>query len=253
MHARSGEYLIAIFPRYHQAARPEKRRILDEFCKVTRYHRMYAIRLLNGPPPGRPRPPRRRASTYGPPLVDALTAIWRAAGSPWSVRLTALLPLWLPCARRRRRLPRSVEPQLLAISARQLDRRLAPQKRQLTKRLYGRTKPGTRLTHHIPLKTDHWAVTVPGFSEVDLVSHFDNHADGECIPSVNLTDIHTTWGETGAVRGQGARGVQQMLGEFRRYDAPPPPPPSRRQPRRLARLTFGKHATNYHRRRMVTS
>jgi hypothetical protein len=52
-----------------------------------------------------------------------------------------------------------LEQQLLPISPRQIDRRLAPQKRQLSKRLYGRTKPGTLLTHHIPLKTDRWAVT----------------------------------------------------------------------------------------------
>jgi hypothetical protein len=47
-----------------------------------------------------------------------------------------------------------VERQLLTISPRQIDRRLAPHKRQLTTRLYGRTKPGTLLKHHIPIKTD---------------------------------------------------------------------------------------------------
>ena len=88
----------------------------------------------------------------------------------------ALLPLWLPWARRRLPLARSVERQLLAISPRQMDRRLAPYKRQLTRRLYGRTKPGTLLKHHIPLKTDHWDVTAPGFSEIDLVSHSGDSA-----------------------------------------------------------------------------
>jgi hypothetical protein len=37
-------------------------------------------------------------------VIRALTAIWDAAGYPWSVRLKALLPLWLPSARRRLRL-----------------------------------------------------------------------------------------------------------------------------------------------------
>ena len=50
------EYLKAIHARYHQAARAEKGRILDEFCQVTGYHRKSALRLLNGPPPVR-RPP----------------------------------------------------------------------------------------------------------------------------------------------------------------------------------------------------
>jgi hypothetical protein len=108
-----------------------------------------------------------------------------------------------------------VEQQVLTISPRQIDRRLAPHKRHLTKRLYGRTKPGTLLKHHIPLKTDRWAVTTPGFSEIDLVSHSGTSADGEHIHSLNLTDIHTTWVETAAVLGKGAAGIKRTLDELR--------------------------------------
>ena len=210
------EYQKAIYPRYCQAGRKERHRILDEFCAITGYHRKYSIRLLNRAalPEGTPRP-RRRPPLYGPPVIEALTAIWTAAGYPWSVRLKALLPLWLPHVRRRLRLTRAVEQQLLTISPRQIDRRLAPQKRHLTKRLYGRTKPGTLLKHHIPLKTDRWAVTTPGFSEIDLVSHSGTSADGEHIHSLNLTDIHTTWVETAAVLGKGAAGIKRTLDELR--------------------------------------
>ena len=52
-HAAKREYLMVIHARYQQAARPEKTRILDEFCQVTGYHRKSALRLLNGAPPGR--------------------------------------------------------------------------------------------------------------------------------------------------------------------------------------------------------
>src|SRR5512140_1918700 len=124
------EYLKAIYPRYQQASRLEKQRILDEFCRVTRYHRKSALRLLNGPVPARrPPAPRRRPPTYGTRVIQALAAIWRAAGYPWSVRLKALLPLWLPWARQRFRLSPAVEAQLLRLSPRQMDRRLAPYRR----------------------------------------------------------------------------------------------------------------------------
>jgi hypothetical protein len=209
------EYVQAIYQRYRQARRPEKRRILDEFCQVAGYHRKHAIRLLNGPAPGAARPPRRRAATYSPAAIEALRAIWRAAGYPWSLRLKALLPLWLPWARRRLRLRADVERQLLAISPRQIDRRLAPARRELTKRLYGRTKPGTLLKHHIPLKTDRWDVTVPGFTEIDLVSHCGNSGDGEYVHSLNVTDIVTTWVETRAVLGRHQLGVRHALDEIR--------------------------------------
>ena len=210
------EYLRAIHARYRQAPRESKGQILDEFCASTGYHRKSALRLLNGPPPGRARSrPRRRAATYGVAVIQALTMIWEAAGYPWSVRLKALLPLWLPWARRRLRLSAPVCRQLRAISPRQIDRRLAPVKRTLKTRRYGRTKPGTLLKHHIPLKTDHWDVRVAGFTELDLVAHCGDRADGEFAHSLNVTDIHTTWGETRAVLGKSEVRVQEALDEIR--------------------------------------
>ena len=210
------EYWRAIHARYRQASREDKGRILDEFCRNTGYHRKYALRLLNGPPPGPARPRRRRrVATYGAAVMQALTALWEAAGYPWSVRLKALIPLWLPWARRRWRLSATVCQQLRAISPRQIDRRLAPTKRQLQRHRYGRTKPGTLLKHHIPLKTDHWDVSVPGFTELDLVAHAGHRADGEFAHSLNVTDIHTTWVETRAVLGRGESRVQTALDEIR--------------------------------------
>ena len=88
-------------PRWSRRQRPEKQRILDEFCAVTKQHRKHAIRLLNGPTTRAPRPRRARPVQYGRATIAALQTIWEAAGYPRSVRLKALLPLWLPWARRR--------------------------------------------------------------------------------------------------------------------------------------------------------
>ena len=144
-------------------------------------------------------------------MIQILAAIWRAAGYPWSVRLKALLPLWLPWARPRFRLSPAIEAQLLRLSPRQMDRRLAASRRSGAMGRYGRTKPGTLLKHHIPLRTDRWDVTVPGFTEIDLVAHCGDSGDGEFAHSLNLTDIHTTWVETRAVLGRGQHAVQQAL------------------------------------------
>jgi hypothetical protein len=104
-----------------------------------------------------------------------------------------------------------MQKQLLSISPATIDRRLKAKKHQLKKRLYGRTKPGTLLKHHIPIKTDSWNVKIPGFTETDLVSHSGNSASGEFIHSLNVTDIHSTWVETRAVMGKSQIGVLDAM------------------------------------------
>ena len=208
------EYVRAISHRYRTASHPVKQQILTEFCATTRYHRKAAIRVLNRPPDAQPRQRRRRPPTYGTQAIAALAAIWETAGYPWSVRLKAMLPLWLPWAKQRLAISPQVEHQVLSISSRTIDRRLHAKKRHLRRRLYGRTKPGTLLKHHIPIKTDRWEVTTPGFTETDLVAHSGNAADGEFVYSLNLTDIHSTWVETRAVLGRGQTGVLQAVDEI---------------------------------------
>src|SRR6266542_2477584 len=202
------EYFRGIFGRYRGASRLEKGRILEEFCRVCGYNRKYAIRKLSGPPPGRKPRVRRcgvRGPHYGSQVISILRGVWEAAGYPWSVRLKAMVPLWMPWIRRHFRVSAEVERQLLSISARQMDRRLGGSKRRLKRRFYGRTKPGTLLKHHIPIRTDNWDVTVPGFGEVDLVSHSGNSGDGRFAYSLNFVDIHTAWVETGAILGKAER------------------------------------------------
>ncbi len=210
------EYLQAIYERYRKAGRREKKVILSEFCANTGYNRKYAIRLLNGPRPEKRRaqPRRGRGLSYSQEVLAVLLAVWEAAGYPWSVRLKALLPLWMPWIRKHYRVRPEIERQLLQMSARQMDRRLREQKRQRRRRIYGRTKPGYLLKHHIPVKTDRWDVTTPGFTEVDLVSHSGNSASGEFAHTLNVTDIHSTWTESRAVLGRGEEAVQRALNEI---------------------------------------
>jgi transposase InsO family protein len=211
------EYLKAIYERYHKGDKKLKSKILDEYCRVCGYNRKYATRKVNGPSPedkAIERHRRKRSFTYGPQVIQVLSEIWQTAGYPCSVRLKALVPLWMPWIEKRFRLTAKLKEQLLEISPRQMDRRFRSRKLKLKKRIYGRTKPGTLLKHQIPIKTDHWDVQVPGFTEVDLVSHSGNCADGEFVYSVNQTDILSSWVETGAVLGKGERNVSKALDEM---------------------------------------
>lgn len=211
------EYFRVMYERYRRASHRERTPLLNELCRTCGYNRKYAIRKLNGVAPPRKPKPRRgraRAQTYSSGMLSILRQVWEAADYPWSVRLKAMLPHWLPWIRQRFPLTPELERQLLDISARQIDRRLGPHKRQLRRQLYGRTKPGSLLKHHIPIRAAHWEVRQPGWVEIDLVSHSGNSGDGLFIYSLNLTDICTGWVETVAVLGKGQRGVVTALDEL---------------------------------------
>jgi len=212
------EYFRIIYPRYRAAGAEEKSQILDEFCKICGYNRKYAIAKLNGPAPEREYAKvarRNRKARYGSGVLSILAAIWIATGYLCSVRLKAALPLWLPWIRKRFHLSEVTEKSLVMISARQIDRRLQARKKKMRRSVYGRTKPGTLLKHHIPIKTDHWDVTVPGFTEVDLVSHSGNSAAGHFAYSLNQTDILSTWVETRAVLGKSEAVVVEAVDEMK--------------------------------------
>lgn len=219
------EYFKSIYDRYQKASRRLKEKILDEFCKVCKYNRKYAIHKLNGPPLEDRRQDlrsagikRRRPKVYSQQAINILSKVWEAAGYVCGVRLKFLLPLWMPWIEKHFCLTPELKKQLLKISARQIDRRLKPYKFKAKKCLYGGTKPGSLLKHHIPIKTDHWDVKTPGFTEVDTVSHSGNNADGLFAYSVNQTDILTGWVETRTVLGKGEKEVvaslEEMEGDF---------------------------------------
>ena len=215
------EYFKLIYDRYQKASRELKEKILDEFCKVCKYNRKYAISKLNGPPPADKQYSlklagikRRRPKIYSQQAINILEKVWESSGYVCGVRLKFIVPLWMPWIEKYFSLTKELKKQLLKISARQIDRRLKPYKFKAKKCLYGGTKPGSLLKHHIPIKTDHWDVKIPGFTEIDTVSHSGNNADGLFAYSVNQTDILTGWVETRSVLGKGEKGVANALDEM---------------------------------------
>jgi hypothetical protein len=211
------EYWRSIHKRYHQATRKEKTVILEEFCKVCGYNRKYAIWLLSRPlshGTARRRAVSRRSVTYGKATITVLAKVWEASGYLCSQRLKAALPQWLPWVKKHFEVNGQLQKDLLAISARQMDRRLLLLKRNAKRRLYGTTRPGSLLKHMIPIKTDHWDVTLPGYLEIDLVSHSGASAAGEFVYTLDCVDIATGWVERQAVMGKGEFGIVAALREI---------------------------------------
>ena len=208
------EYLREIRSRYQYATKEQKSQILDEFCSVCGYNRKYAIRLLNGKAPPKPsnrRSKRGRKPVYNHPfLVEVLREIWIRTNLPCAKRLKAIIPLWLPYYDKFI-LPEEVKQMLLNVSAATIDRILSTVRAKYNKKGLATTKPGSILKKQIPIKTNQWDETTPGFLEADTVAHCDNSTAGMFVYTLNTVDIATGWTEQRAVWGKGEQGVLKAI------------------------------------------
>lgn len=232
-------------PRFQQATKKERGRMLDEFVQLTGYTRCYAafvlrncgrkqLRILAGgkrvifvPGHARPRGTRRaRRGTYGSAVfLDALKRLWALSDGLCGKRLTAFIREIVPhleCLGALKVADEQVREQLIRVSAATVDRLLAQAKRQT--RLKGRstTRPGTLLKHHIPVGTfADWNDVRPGFCEVDLVAHDGGSAFGDYCHTLNLTDVATGWTEMEAVKNKAQCNVFEGLKEIRSFSSLP--------------------------------
>lgn len=209
------EYIDAIYVRYKRASRKRKTEILNEFCLNCAYHRKHAIRLLNHFKRfTKPKPKKRgKPSVYAKDAVlEPLKRIWLAANLPCSKRLKVILPLWLPSYPKNfGELSFDVVRTLLKISPSTIDRLLKPTRIKYKKRGRSTTKPGTLLRKQIPIKTNQWDETRPGFLEADTVAHCGDSLMGMFAYTIDFVDIATGWTEQRAVWGKGERGVLEQI------------------------------------------
>jgi hypothetical protein len=183
--------------------------MITELCEQFGYSRKHAIKLLGARVGwgGDPLVRKGRPALYGAEVVEVLVRIWKAAEQPCGKRLVAMLGLWLPYDEQEHGpLTPAVRRRVLGISAAQADRLMAPYKLGSRRGRCG-TKPGGLLKHQIPIRTDNWDVSGPGYLEADTVAHCGNSLEGEFIWSVTYTDIYSGWTTNRAVWNKGAAGV----------------------------------------------
>jgi len=210
------EYVIHLQGHYKTVqSRQEKSQLLTEISRNLSCRRKHAIRLMNGKIVKSEKTWRRRESIYPERLVRILENIWEVGHYPWSKRLKELLPLWIVWIRKHWKLTPEEERQLLSMSAATIDRRLARYKRQASRKIFGKTKPGRWLRQTIPIQTESWNVPEPGWLEVDTVSHSGSSAEGLFACTVNETDLLSGWVESRALLGKDAVEVAAALEEMR--------------------------------------
>jgi hypothetical protein len=104
---------------------------------------------------------------------------------------------------------------LVGMSAATVDRRLAPERKKYAVKGRSCTKPGTLLKSQIPVRTwADWDDAVPGFVEIDLVSHDGGNPAGEHAWTLTVTDIATGWTENRSVPSKALKGVMAALDDI---------------------------------------
>ncbi len=191
----------AIGERYRTAGRWERRQILDEFTRVTGYHRKHALRVLNQPLVAQP--VRKRPRIYGEAVHQALTLLWEAADRICGKRLKPLLPVLIESMERHGhlRLDPVVRSALLDISAATIDRLLRPVREASGRGGRRRWGAGSAIRQSVPVRTfDEWGEPPPGYCEADLVEHCGGvKHEGNFVHTLTLTDIHSGWTECAAL------------------------------------------------------
>src|SRR5437764_7393608 len=120
------ELIDAVAARYRPAGRNQKKEILDEFVKVTGFHRKHAIRVLKKSPKPETTQPRQRARIYDEAVREALTIVWEAADRICGKRLRQVIGGLVDAMERHGhlKLDSAVRESLLSISAATMDRLL---------------------------------------------------------------------------------------------------------------------------------
>ena len=193
------ELIQAVGERYRTATRMEKGRILDEFVKLTNYHRKHAVRLLGGEGahPGKVVCHSSR-KIYDEAVQEALVVIWEAADRICGKRLKVAMQDFMDSLEHHGhlKLDSELRNKLLTISAATIDRMLSPVRREAGARAKRRRKPKSGVKARVPVRTfADWHEPLPGHFEVDFVAHNGGLSTGSCVHSLVLTDIASGWTE----------------------------------------------------------
>jgi hypothetical protein len=207
--------------RYCRASRREKSRILEQYTKLTKYHRKYALGLLNGTQGvgkasgDSSKQHRGRPRIYTQSVLEALRHLWAMFNFMCGRRLAPAIRVNLVVLekfRELRGLDALTRERLLRLSPATIDRLLADDRKKL--RLKGRshTRPGSLRRDLIPIRTfGKEDQKEPGYVEVDLVAHDGGSSRGEYAQTLTLTDVDTGWTEVRGVRNKAQKWVFPAL------------------------------------------
>lgn len=212
------EYLQAVRGRYLRATKADKKKVLDEFVRVTGYHRKSAIRALNRPTHVKRIERRGRPKKYKSTVASELKYLWEITDRLCSKRLHPFLPELLNVLKRRGShiISHEVETNLRALSPSTMDRLLRTCHQKGMSSRFSTTRPGTLLKNSIPIRTfTDWTENSPGFFEADTVAHCGDSVEGFYLNTLSAVDVATGWIECIGTWGKGQSRIRSGIHRIR--------------------------------------
>lgn len=197
-----------IYQKYRRSNVKKRGLLLDELCDLTGMNRKYLIRKLSKKKTKTSKGRGAKATYEAEVYLPIIKPIWLAADQICGKRLKVVLQDWLRFYEDEFGLLEGpIRIKVLRISSATLDRLLKPIRSGVKGRGISGTKPGSILKNQIPIKTNQWEETKPGFMEADTVAHCGTSLEGNFVWSLTMTDILTTWTENRAVWNKGSYGI----------------------------------------------
>jgi transposase InsO family protein len=199
---------------YQKGKKKDKKALLDEFTRLTGYHRKSAIRLLGAKPvkqvivygdkktvkikPEKKRPSNRKGKrVYSDEVTACLrlvwTFFWYKCGkilAPLMRQQMAFITKWPAFG-----ITMEIAEKLKRISPASIDRYLKKDKDALRLKGKSLTKPLLHLKSRIPIRTFYTSEErkKPGFWQTDTVHHCGQATSGQYLHTLTATDIASGW------------------------------------------------------------
>jgi hypothetical protein len=201
-------------PRYQKAGKKAKSALLDEFTRLTGYHRKSAVRLPGGKPvrevlvsgngktvkfkPEKKRPPNRKGKRiYTDEVIASLRLVWAFFWYKCGKILAPLMRQQMPFIAQwpAFHITEAIAEKLMRISPASIDRYLKKDRDALRAKGKSLTKPPHSLKSRIPIRVFYTAEerNTPGFWQIDTVHHCGQATTGQYVHTLTATDVSSGW------------------------------------------------------------
>jgi hypothetical protein len=203
--------------RYQATTKKEKSALLDEFTRLTGYHRKSAVRLLSKKPvreilvyangkavklkPERKGPANWKGKrVYTDEVIAALRVVWTFFWYKCGKILTPFMRQQMPFIAQWQafHITSGIAEKLIRISPASIDRYLKKDKEALRLKGKNLTKPLASLKSRIPIRTFYSGEErkLPGFWQIDTVHHCRQTTTGQYVHTLTATDVASGWMRT---------------------------------------------------------